>query len=561
MSDEFQLQITPKDEGSSRSLSKVRSHLIARGRRDAGLIAVPCNKCAERKDLVFAGCVCASCSDALDKQWASANTKDWVLVTTYSPFIDIMEALKRTLAIKEGKSSLATSAGAIPARREAGTVPNRYIYRDSTYTQMKSHWATCEPPSDFYLGPATSEEVAQARSLSAQQPDTPFIRPATPKEIAEDDARERDKQRDGRMCDIIAGVQEKWGFKGTGWREDGVGTPQDGVWDENADRRADEAFQEIRKRLGELGLLEGTPFEFGKGGRYVSTGFVETRRLANAGEAQAQFELGVRYLNAGDNAEAFRWYKRAADQGFAKAQYEVGMHYYDNESGIRFPVPQNHAEAMKWFRKAAEQGNADAQTSLGFAYAEGEGVPQDHGEAAKWLSLGDYNKGVMFETAEYYPHAVECYRRAAERDCIPAQLRLAYAYASGRGIAQDCAEAVKWYRKAAEQGVAAAQCNLGVAYYLGQGVAQDYAEAVKWYRKAAEQSVAAAQYNLGVAYADGKGVPQDYVLAHMYYNLATSKSSGEDLEIRTKARDDVAKKLTPQQFTEAQRLAREWKPQ
>ena len=98
-------------------------------------------------------------------------------------------------------------------------------------------------------------------------------------------------------------------------------------------------------------------------------------------------------------------------------------------------------------------------------------------------------------------------------------------------------------------------------YDNGQGVPQDYAEAVRWYRKAAEQGHSDAQFSLGSAYAEGKGVPQDYVLAHMHYNLATSNSIGEDRERRAKARDDVGTKLTPQQIVEAQRLAREWKPQ
>jgi hypothetical protein len=219
MSDESQLQIRPKEANSSLSLSKVRSELIARGRRDAATLGARCNKCGEAKELVLAGCVCASCSDALDEQWVRANTTDWVLITTYSPFIDIMEALKRTLAIKGGKEQPGDVTGAIPARREGGSVPNRYIYRGSTYTQMRSHWATCYPPSDFYLGPATPEEVAQAKSLSAmwaKQPDTPFIRPATPEEIAEDDAKERDKQQDTQRCDVVAGVQKNGDSKARG---------------------------------------------------------------------------------------------------------------------------------------------------------------------------------------------------------------------------------------------------------------------------------------------------------------------------------------------------------
>ncbi len=125
----------------------------------------------------------------------------------------------------------------------------------------------------------------------------------------------------------------------------------------------------------------------------------------------------------------------------------------------------------------------------------------------------------------------------------------------------DYAMAIRELRPLAEQGVAEAQSNLGVMYERGQGVPQDYAEAVKWYRKAAEQGNASAQHNLGVMYDKGGGVPQDYVQAHKWYNLAASRHPpGEDRDRAVKNRDIVAKRMTPAQISEAQQLAREWKP-
>ena len=129
------------------------------------------------------------------------------------------------------------------------------------------------------------------------------------------------------------------------------------------------------------------------------------------------------------------------------------------------------------------------------------------------------------------------------------------------GAETPSAEAVKWYRKAAEQGNADAQYNLGVMYDHGRGVPQDDAEAVGWYRKAAEQGYAKAQFNLGNMYITGLGVPLDYAQAHMWYNLAASRHPpGEDRDRAVKNRDFVAKRMTPAQISEAQKLAREWKP-
>jgi uncharacterized protein len=67
---------------------------------------------------------------------------------------------------------------------------------------------------------------------------------------------------------------------------------------------------------------------------------------------------------------------------------------------------------------------------------------------------------------------------------------------------------------------------------------------------------------------EGKGVPQNYVRAYMWYNLAASQYASSphyelyerDRESAEKLRDILARKMTPAQIAEAQRLAREWKP-
>ncbi len=125
----------------------------------------------------------------------------------------------------------------------------------------------------------------------------------------------------------------------------------------------------------------------------------------------------------------------------------------------------------------------------------------------------------------------------------------------------DYATAIREWRPLAEQGNANAQFNLGLMYDNGQGVPQDYAKALQWWRKAAEQGDAGAQYNLGVMYGNGLGVPQDDAQAHMWYDLAASRfPPGEDRDRAVKNRDTVAEKMTPAQISEAQKLAREWRP-
>lgn len=50
----------------------------------------------------------------------------------------------------------------------------------------------------------------------------------------------------------------------------------------------------------------------------------------------------------------------------------------------------------------------------------------------------------------------------------------------------------------------------------------------------------------------GHGVRQDYVTAHMWLNLAAARGWPAEA-----GRDDVAKKMTPQQIADAQKRARE----
>ena len=130
-------------------------------------------------------------------------------------------------------------------------------------------------------------------------------------------------------------------------------------------------------------------------------------------------------------------------------------------------------------------------------------------------------------------------------------------YANGAGVAKDEAEAIKWYRRAAENGHAGAQFNLGTIYGEGRGAQKNDVEAIKWYRLAAEQGDASAQLILGLMYRGGEGVPQDYVSAHMWFNLSAAHGDQEAAEMR----NSLEKQMSAPQIADAQKLAREWKPQ
>ncbi len=125
----------------------------------------------------------------------------------------------------------------------------------------------------------------------------------------------------------------------------------------------------------------------------------------------------------------------------------------------------------------------------------------------------------------------------------------------------DYATALNEFLRLAEEGNCGAQYNLGVMYRNGLGVPRVYARAVKWYRKAAEQGYAEAQNILGSMYDNGQGVPQDYAQAHMWYNLVASRlPPGKERDNAARNLENLAAKMSPAQISEAQKLAREWRP-
>ena len=197
---------------------------------------------------------------------------------------------------------------------------------------------------------------------------------------------------------------------------------------------------------------------------------------------------------------------------------------------------------------APHRGILSAKVSLGLLYADGKGVSQDYVEAATWyrqVSEQDLGPETFFNFGDRTTQAI-------------AQVLLGFVYAAGKGVPQDDAEAAKWLRKAAEQDNRTAQSTLGAYYEHGLGVVQDYSEALKWYRKAADQGDAASLFGVGLLYREGHGVPRNYVEAHKWLNIAAARAKADAQAQYADARDQLAKKMTPSEISEAQKRARVW---
>ena len=151
-------------------------------------------------------------------------------------------------------------------------------------------------------------------------------------------------------------------------------------------------------------------------------------KLADAGDAHAQYELGIRFAEGRnatrDPAKAIEWLTKSASQNFAPAQYRLGVIY---EKGLGVARDSERARAL--YTAAAHSGNVKAMHNLGALLADGgaEGKP-DYAAAARW------------------------FRRAAEFGVRDSQYNLAILSARGLGMQQDLVESYVWFSAASLQG-------------------------------------------------------------------------------------------------------------
>jgi TPR repeat protein len=96
-----------------------------------------------------------------------------------------------------------------------------------------------------------------------------------------------------------------------------------------------------------------------------------------------ELDDAVEAMRAGDFAEAYCIMRPLAEAGDADAQYNIGWMYL-NGYGLR----SNDNLALQWWEKASEQGNSDASLSIGMLYSLGEGdVARDLDKAIDYYLL------------------------------------------------------------------------------------------------------------------------------------------------------------------------------
>lgn len=132
-------------------------------------------------------------------------------------------------------------------------------------------------------------------------------------------------------------------------------------------------------RSGKAGILKNPA----RAVTLAESSLPDVRRLAEAGDAAAQYLLGMAFYEAlgevKDNEKAFAWLLAAAKQGDVLAMGNVSSLLFE---GIG--TPKDEAAAVTWCSKAAEQGDAAAFAKLGYFYHWGLGVDADIEKALEY---------------------------------------------------------------------------------------------------------------------------------------------------------------------------------
>ncbi len=159
--------------------------------------------------------------------------------------------------------------------------------------------------------------------------------------------------------------------------------PRDTVWEPETEAR--EPLKGVPVQLLHILLLVLTLAALFLVAGYVSAPKIEKLWLskpAGSSGGMAPAGTGPTAINASPQAKTPDDLRKLAEQGDADAQWDMGYRYHNGQG-----VPQDDVQAVRWFQRAADQGHVNAQATLGAYYWAGRGVPKDLSQAYFWSAV------------------------------------------------------------------------------------------------------------------------------------------------------------------------------
>jgi uncharacterized protein len=141
--------------------------------------------------------------------------------------------------------------------------------------------------------------------------------------------------------------------------------------------------------------------------------------LANKGDAEAQYHVGMMYNNGigtqQDPRQAFEWFQKSTASNDPLGAYKLGCYYAGQFAGV---VPSDSNEALKYKLVAAKAGYALAQHDVAILY-DRQGNPE---EALKWWKM------------------------AGDQGYPPALYSLSMSYSAGKGAPRDLSLSYAYFK-------------------------------------------------------------------------------------------------------------------
>jgi TPR repeat protein len=320
-----------------------------------------------------------------------------------------------------------------------------------------------------------------------------------------------------------------------------------------------EKLKYAEKTFAEVVRLYNKAIELGSDEAEVYLAYHLLRGLDDAANANGIKLSGVPAEYRGNSSRAYTLYEAAAAKGNPNGM--VAMYRFFKE---KIWGRQNAELAGVWMRKMEAVVDPRVIYKIGDLLYYGF-LADKRGPV--FIALDDKFKPELDWVRDSQPFL----ERAANAGMSDAQVLLSRVYLGGFGGYKSPKEAAKWLEKASANGDEWAQVTLGRLYMTGDGVLQNFSPAVKLFEQAAVSSINSkddgkwtveepkvweAQYLLGVLNEKGLGVQKDLVRAHAWYNIAATNG----FEKAVPARNALTPQLTAEQLTEAQALAKNWKP-
>ncbi len=254
---------------------------------------------------------------------------------------------------------------------------------------------------------------------------------------------------------------------------------------------------------------------------------------AKAGIVEAEMAIGVFYLQGvgvgKDEAEAYRWLKKAADSKEPSATMYLGRLYLHGVPSLN--IEPNNNKAWYYIKKAADLGEPEAKADAAWMYHRGLGVAKSDRSAFTYANS------------------------SAESGIPEGQALLGYLLITGTGTAKNPAQGVSWLELASNQGSALGLGYLGQAYLQGIGVPKDVTKARELFERAFRAGDSESAAYLGAFYEYGVEYGKDLPRAYAYYDFAARHGSQDGEQMRKK----LAEKISPAEAEQARGILEELK--